>query len=321
MPRFPRLRRLKRALGLGRAAFRHETAAGWVKAPGNPALGGALGTCFDAAALKDEDQFRLWFSWRPQKSIALAESMDGTRWGEPAIVLGPASETDWEEEVNRPVVVRRPDGYHLWYTGQAQGRSWIGHAAGPDGRTWTRTGARPVLSADQAWEKGAVMCPDVHWDEAARCYRMWYSAGDQYEPDALGYAASPDGLTWEKHPANPVFRPEPNQLWERHKVTACQVIPRGDEYWMFYIGFADEHSAQIGLARSRDGIHDWQRHPANPILGPGRKRGDWDYDAVYKPTAVFDAGQWRLWYNGRREHVEQIGLATHDGEDLWAGVP
>ena len=39
-------------------------------------------------------------------------------------------------------------------------------------------------------------------------------------------------------------------------------------------------------------------------------------DAVYKPYAIFDGQKWLLWYNGRRGGVEQIGLATHEGEDL-----
>ncbi|MBE3069145.1 MAG: hypothetical protein IMZ66_02805 [Planctomycetes bacterium] len=291
-----------------------DTAAGWAKCPQNPVLGGALGTCFDVTALKDGDRFRLWFSWRPKKSIALAESADGVHWGEPRIVLGPNPATDWEEDINRPAVVRRPDGYHLWYTGQARGHSWIGHATSPDGVAWTRTGARPVLSPDAPWEKVAVMCPDVSWDEAAGRFRMWYSGGEQYEPDAIGHATSPDGRTWTKHPANPVFRADPASPWEQHKVTACQVIRLGEWHVMFYIGFRDRDHAQIGIARSRDGLTAWQRHPANPVIRPGE--GAWDHDACYKPFAILDGSRWLLWYNGRRGGAEQIGLATHDGADL-----
>ena len=97
-------------------------------------------------------------------------------------------------------------------------------------------------------------------------------------------------------------------------MTACQVAKQGDWYVMFYIGFSDKDHAQIGLARSKDGITGWERHRANPIIRPGR--GEWDADAVYKPYAIFDGKRWLLWYNGRRGGVEQIGMATHDGEDL-----
>jgi len=291
-----------------------EGAAGWRKFANNPVLGANLGTCFDVSLLREGKTDRMWFSWRPKKAVALVEGADGIHWGPPVIVLGPNPRTDWEEDINRPVVVKRPDGYHMWYTGQARGHSWIGHATSPDGKTWTRTGTRPVFAPEAPWEKAAVMCPHVLWDEETKRYRMWYSGGEQYEPDAIGYATSADGLSWTKHADNPIFRADSARAWERHKVTACQVVRHGGWYVMFYIGFRDIDHAQIGLARSRDGISGWERHPANPILRPGA--GKWDADAIYKPFAIPGDGRWRLWYNGRRGSVEQIGMAIHEGDDL-----
>ena len=140
--------------------------------------------------LKEGDTYRMWFSWRPKQSVALVESDDGVHWSEPLIVLGPNADTDWEADINRPVVVKRPDGYHLWYTGQARGGSWIGYATSADGRTWNRMSDQPVLSPEEPWEKVAVMCPHVIWDEEAKQFQMWYSAGEQFEPDAIGFATS-----------------------------------------------------------------------------------------------------------------------------------
>ena len=296
-------------------------AAGWTKHEKNPVLGGNLGTCFDVTLLREENTYRMWFSWRPKRSIALVESRDGIEWSAPQIVLGPNDETDWEDNINRPGVLRRDGVHHMWYTGQARGRSWIGYATSPDGIRWQRRSSQPVLSAEAPWEKVAVMCPHVLWDAEKRLYRMWYSAGEQYEPNSIGYATSPDGLHWTRHQDNPVFAADPARPWEQHKVTACQVIPAAGSYLMFYIGFRDEHRAQIGLARSQDGITDWQRHPANPILFPTDNA--WDGDACYKPFAIYDqqSGRWMLWYNGRKGNVEQIGLATHPGIDLGFPSP
>jgi predicted GH43/DUF377 family glycosyl hydrolase len=298
------------------ASSKAGTAADWQKVEENPVLGGGLGTCFDVTLLQEHDTYRMWFSWRPQKSVALVESRDGIHWSEPDIVLGPNPNTDWEGDINRPSVLRREDGYHMWYTGQARGQSWIGYATSPDGATWTRRSVEPVLVSEETWEKVAVMCPHVIWDAERGVFRMWYSAGEQYEPNAIGYATSPDGLRWTKHQTNPVFTADPSSLWEQHKVTASQVIVVGDWHLMFYIGFRNEHFAQIGLARSRDGIRGWERHPANPIIFPTPDA--WDGDACYKPFAIFDENQnrWLLWYNGRKGGVEQIGLATHPGRDL-----
>jgi predicted GH43/DUF377 family glycosyl hydrolase len=256
----------------------------------------------------------MWFSWRPKKSIAMVESKDGIEWSKPVIVLGPNDKTDWEEDINRPVVIKVGDVYRMWYTGQARGKSWIGYASSNDGKTWKRESDKPVLSADKPWEKVPVMCPHLLFDEEAKLYRMWYSGGEQYEPDAIGLATSKDGLNWVKHGDDPIFKPDPNLPWEKDRVTACQVLQQGDDYVIFYIGFRDKDHAQIGVARSKDGITDWQRHPANPIIRPGE--GKWDQDAVYKPYAIFDGRVWMLCYNGRRGGVEQIGLATHNGYHL-----
>ena len=291
-----------------------QTAGGWIKSPANPVLGGNLGTCFDISVLREDRRYRMWFSWQPKASIALTESPDGIHWSDPQIVLGPNKATDWEADINRPIVIHRENRYAMWYTGQARGKSWIGMATSPDGIRWTRSSCKPVLFPEQPWEQTAVMCPHVIFDETLKLHRMWYSGGEQYEPNAIGYATSPDGLVWTKHIDNPIFRPDPAYAWERQRVTACQVIPDGDGYVMFYIGFRDVDHAQIGLARSRDGITDWQRHPANPILRCGLNQ--WDHDAVYKPYAIYDGSQWLLWYNGRRGSVEQIGLALHEGKDL-----
>ena len=292
-----------------------ETSGGWEKFEGNPVMGGKYGTCFDISVLRESETYRMWLSWRPKKSLALVESKDGIHWSEPPkIVLGPRKETRWEDDINRPGVVKRKGSYHMWYTGQANGRSNIGYATSPDGVTWKRMSDKPVLSPVKPWEKVAVMCPYVMWDADAGQFRMWYSGGEQMEPNAIGYATSPDGMTWTKNKDNPVFRPDPKSAWEKHKVTGGQIEKMDGWHVMFYIGFSDENHAQIGIARSRDGITNWQRHRANPIVRPGRKK--WDHDACYKPCAIFDGKKWLLWYNGRHGGLEQIGAVLHEGKDL-----
>jgi predicted GH43/DUF377 family glycosyl hydrolase len=159
------------------------------------------------------------------------------------------------------------------------------------------------------------MCPKVVWDAQRKVYRMWYSGGEQYEPDAIGYCESWDGTDWVKKYTHPVFEADPAHTWEQHKVTACEIVPHHGWYYMFYIGFRDIDHAQIGMARSLDGESGWERHPCNPIVSPAH--GDWSSDACYKPAVVCDGDQWLLWYNGRSEGNEQIGLVTHSGGDLW----
>jgi predicted GH43/DUF377 family glycosyl hydrolase len=158
------------------------------------------------------------------------------------------------------------------------------------------------------------MCPHVIWDEEEQVFKMWYSGGEQYEPDAIGYAVSRDGLHWEKYARNPVFSADSSQRWEQYKVTACQVIKRKNDYLMFYIGFRDLHFAQIGMAKSPDGLGSWERYKGNPIISPAP--GEWDASACYKPFVIREKDRWMLWYNGRNEHLERIGLAIYPHAEL-----
>lgn len=293
-----------------------ETAGGWKKYGYNPVLGGDLGTIFDISVLHDRPgDFEMYCSWRPKRSIALSTSSDGLEWTRPVICLSYNDSSGWERDVNRPVVIRNPsDGkYYMWYTGENDSSSAIGLAVSTNGRHFRRVSERPVLVADHPWEKKAVMCPHVIWDGQMKRFRMWYSGGEQYEPDAIGYATSADGVHWDKYEGNPVFYHDSTREWEQDKVTACQVIRRKDDYLMFYIGFKNVDYAQIGMARSKDGITNWERYARNPIIRPG---AGWDSSAVYKPYAIEDGDRWLLYYNGRRNNMEQIGIGIHEGLDL-----
>ena len=82
-----------------------ETTAGWVKYAKNPVLGGDLGTCFDISVLKEGDTYRMWFSWRPKKSIALVESKDGIEWSKPV-------DRPWPQRQDRLGERSQPPGRH-----------------------------------------------------------------------------------------------------------------------------------------------------------------------------------------------------------------
>src|ERR1700722_186740 len=100
-----------------------NTKARWRKSAANPVLGGGLGTCFDVCVIRVGAVYRMYFSWRPRRSIALVESHDGVHWtapdngsaNTPEIVLRPNPASSWEDDINRPIVLQREDGFHMWY--------------------------------------------------------------------------------------------------------------------------------------------------------------------------------------------------------------
>ena len=294
-----------------------QTRGGWEKCPANPLLGSEeQGTCFDVQVKRNVSGYRMYFSWRKNHSIAVTESPDGIRWGDIRVVLPPDPATGWEDKVNRSCVVDDGDGRMLmWYTGQARKRSLIGLAESTDGgNTFHRTGIEPVMIPEFPWERDSVMNPFVLKDNGI--YRMWYAAGETYEPNALGYAESPDGVNWKKSRINPIFCAG-TEPYDAARVGGCEVLKRPDgSYIMFYIGYEDIHTARICAAVSPDGIRQWRRLEANPLVSPGRDC--WDGDACYKPSVVFepDNSRWRLWYNGRLKRAEYVGMAEHRGAEL-----
>jgi predicted GH43/DUF377 family glycosyl hydrolase len=164
------------------------------------------------------------------------------------------------------------------------------------------------------------MCPHVLYDEEDHQYKMWYAAGCNHEPDAIGYASSKDGICWIKCPNNPVLSPDPEHLWEQHKVVAPCVIKEDGWFYMFYVGHLHEERAQVGMARSRNGISNWEKNPENPLICP--TEGTWDSVAVYKPFVLKVGNQWIMWYNGAAYEepiwvFEQIGLAVLDRDRLF----
>ena len=73
----------------------------------------------------------------------------------------------------------------MWYTGQSRNNSAIGIATSDDGIRFTRMQQKPILVPSEPYEKGSVMNPCVLWDKDEKIFKMWYAAGEQFEPDVL----------------------------------------------------------------------------------------------------------------------------------------
>ena len=147
---------------------------------------------------------------------------------------------------------------------------------------------------------------------------MQYAAGETYEPDVIGYATSKDGIKWNKYGNNPILeRRKKNFYLDNYKVGACDIHKlSNNHYLMFYIGYSDLHTARIFVAKSKNGIDNWKRS-FNPIIKPEKNK--FDSNACYKPSAIYNIidNKWMLWYNGRNEGTELIGLALHNESEIF----
>ena len=289
----------------------------FVKYENNPVLGSKeLGTCFDVYVTREDGRYRMDFSWRYKKALAVTFSDDGINWEEPRITLQNNLESGWEDDINRNCVLKIDGKYKMWYTGQARGYSFIGYAESDDGLNFYRPLNEPVLISERAWEGFSVMNPCVLYENGI--YRMWYAAGETYEPNVLAYAESTDGINWTKSKINPIFTCDKENVYEQDRVGGCQVVKTEDMgYLMFYIGYENIDKAQICVARSANGITGWEKFDGNPIVSPDE--GMWDGDACYKPSFLWneEENKWMLWYNGRNKLDEFIGYVYKEGRNLF----
>jgi hypothetical protein len=88
--------------------------------------------------------------------------------------------------------------------------------------------------------------------------------------------------------------------WEQDCIEAPSVVIRGDTMFMFYAGAYNNAPQQIGVARSRDGIH-WERIGKEPFL-PAGKPGSWNSSESGHPGAFVDEdGETYLFFQGNND--------------------
>jgi predicted GH43/DUF377 family glycosyl hydrolase len=241
--------------------------------------------------------------------IGYANSPDGITWSRsasnPVLDIGLAA---WDDvSVFCPNVLFDGLNYHMWYTGSDGSRNRIGYATSPDGITWMKNAANPVLDVGSSgsWDDLMVRSPTVIHDGAI--YHMWFSGhdGSTYR---IGYATSPDGITWTKYSGNPVFDFGSPGSWDDSHVTFPSVVQTGSAYHMWYSGVDSFGIGRIGHARSSDGSN-WTRNPANPVIREGHA-GSWDDLHAYNSCVLYDSGSFSIWYAGSDGTAFRIGHTT-----------
>ena len=158
------------------------------------------------------------------------------------------------------------------------------------------------------WDGELVVVWGVMFDEGV--YRLWYGGGSGGGSHG-GYATSTDGRQWTKHGiVIAATLPE-----EGGRIQYGEVIRIGADYWAYYAGW-DGITFRIFAATSRDGI-SWTKHGI--VLNPGPPGAE-DDGFVWRPTVVFSAGTFYMWYSGNRASNtmrNSIFLATSTDGLTW----
>ena len=256
--------------------------------------------------------------------------------GNPVLQKGTYPEWDMFAAAD-PCVIRDGDTLKIWYTGAGTTlsdttiRVRIGYAYSLDGINWTKYPENPVLIPTPGdWDSLGLETVTVLEDTTApdyERYRMWYagSADPVCGLYQIGYAYSPDGIHWTKHPDNPVLSCGPDSSWENAGPEGPTVIIDGDTLKMWYAGLdtipdgqPTDYHLNIGYAWSLDGVN-WTKYPDNPVLSVGAF-GSWEFAYIQDPLVIKIDNEYHMWYAGTGDYdvmAHQIGYACSSDGINW----
>ena len=276
-------------------------------------------------------------SW---KNSSTGTILDGVYAPVSGVTGTAAVRSDWDgERTETPMVVKAGGTYHLYYTGGKIGASpgvyEIGHATSPDGTTWTKDPANPVLSyhSDPAkWGFYLAAEPGVVYDNGT-FYLYYVTArmrpggytGDQALQMGIALATSTDGSLFTPYDANndgeldPVLVQSANYPVSSNYVgysTPYPLIDSSGRFHLFYdvaqyVNPGDWRQVALAHATSKDGYAFTETE--HDIFTYGT--GDWkDYEA--RSPAVLQQGDvFKMWFAGNNTPFQPgfvigIGYAT-----------
>ncbi|MCY2938463.1 MAG: hypothetical protein NTV55_08900 [Planctomycetota bacterium] len=137
-------------------------------------------------------------------------------------------------------------------------------------------------------KRGNIYAPELVVEKTRSL--LYYGAQGLDGHDRIHLAVSTDGTVWKRHGVV-LEDPAANHVNDPSVVVAQGV------YHLYYTLAREGVSDVIALATSQDGLH-WQKQGV--VLNPGQP-GAWDNLLVGRPSALFEKGKFRLWYDGRKD--------------------
>lgn len=200
----------------------------------------------------------------------------------------------------------------------------------------------PAVVVDEA--RAEAPCPGLA--EGSPCYRMWYVGNDADERRRIGYATSPDGISWTRVPGGAtdasILDPGAAGAFDSDGQSAPTVIKDGEVFKLWYTGLGPKDRIQgVGLATSIDGA-TWTRVPGpaegGAVLRESGEKGSFDRNQVITATVLKDnestgapcvgaspgGACYRMWYEGidtSNGYVYRVGYATSPDGVAWTKVP
>lgn len=302
--------------------------------------------------------YRMWYVGNDDKDdrrIGYAVSPDGVAWTRvpgaaadgSALDVGAADAFD-SFGVSAPTVVRDGDTFRMWYTGLGTDNAiqGVGLATSSDGLHWARVKGpdRGGAVLRESKVKGtfdqhelitshvikdvsteAAPCPGI--TTGSTCYRMWYEGVDKrdYYRYHIGYAVSPDGVTWTKvtgaDPSGAVVSLGGKGEFDEKGVGVPYVVKDGALFHLWYEAVDSKSRYSIGHVVSSDGVTWMRQQPNTPALTGADDPGTFKHDSVWTAAVLKDADRYRMWYTVTdKPDSQRIGLAEMAPGGALAGL-
>ena len=213
---------------------------------------------------KDGDHFETakpLFFWRASPDArSYSVSVDGTKVGEvptaPGPVLNYAPAVAWAVGAHRWSVTALPatgepvPSGTFTFTVDPPG-NWPAWAIGP----FVRYGGNPLLRPQgDGWESRNTYNPGVLFDQGR--FRMLYRAQGKPVTSRVGYAESPDGVTFTRNPEPLIDATEPFE--QKYGCEDARFFKTQGVYYTFYTGNKPQGGMALCEATSTNG-RDWKK--------------------------------------------------------------
>lgn len=178
--------------------------------------------------------------------------------------------------------------YYLFYIGLTQpgyegGVKSLCLATSTDMVNWTRRGVVISPNPSTPWRNAAIWHPSLVRHNGR--YYCFFNADGGAGNESIGYATSPNLLSWTVDDANSPLLTKRGSGWEAQFVGDPSVYKIGNTWYMKYFGVgANYSSASDGIATTTEAQFPlgWVRYSGNPVLRPGPP-GSYDALFAHKP--------------------------------------
>lgn len=237
----------------------------------------------------------------------------------PMLSLGSGNDFD-SQNLFAPAIAREAGRYFLFYSGGPAGprtgeelvRYQLGLALSADGVTWEKR-RRPLLPLG---ERDNFHCTPALLRAPTGALQkrdgQWHLVYCGNRADDVEHATSPDGLSWQKDPRNPIFS----------RAYAPSLLLVNDELWMYYVHKPPRQQGrpvpwEIHLASGPD-FTALKPHRANPVLALSQP---WESAHLFYPYVLKEGNTWVMFYasywTGRPQSTA-IGMVTSADGLKWS---